>query len=201
MGHLHIEQQTRSRGAEKVRVTAVAWLGHVQLTLAEWQTYGSRIALVSKSTNWWLGDWLRFGQRRYANGYRHASELTGYDEQTLMNLVYVAGRYGISRRRENLSWSHHAELAALEPPDQDRWLEEAEAASLSVRQLRQRVRDERQGGVQGTARLSPSPNTRDSRTPERVLAVECHHCGCTTYVSVGTMEEALNQYVSSELPT
>lgn len=31
------------------------------------------------------------------------------------------------RRRNNLSWSHHREVAALEPADQDRWLDRATA--------------------------------------------------------------------------
>ncbi len=32
-----------------------------------------------------------------------------------------------SRRRENLSFGHHANVAALEPPEQDYWLDNAEA--------------------------------------------------------------------------
>ena len=51
-----------------------------------------------------------------------ASRITGYDVQTLMNMVYVATRFESGRRRERLSWSHHAELAALEPPEQEEWL-------------------------------------------------------------------------------
>jgi hypothetical protein len=124
----------------RARTTSVAWLAHVQLTFDEWQGYGSRIGLVSKSTNWWLGDWVRFGQRHYDQRYQQASEVTGYDEQTLMNFAYVSGRYEISRRRENLSWSHHAELAPLQAFDQDVWLERAVAERLSVRQLRAQLR-------------------------------------------------------------
>jgi putative SOS response-associated peptidase YedK len=34
---------------------------------------------------------------------------------------------GTSRRREVLSWSHHREVAALPPAEQDEWLDRAEA--------------------------------------------------------------------------
>jgi len=39
---------------------------------------------------------------------------------------YAALRFDFSRRREKLSWSHYARLAALEKSAQDRWLDEAE---------------------------------------------------------------------------
>ena len=56
-----------------------------------------------------------------------------------MNMVYVATRFEAERRRERLSWSHHAELAALEPDDQEQWLTRAEEQRLSVRDLRARA--------------------------------------------------------------
>ena len=58
-------------------------------------------------------------------------------------MVYVASKIEPGRRREQLSWSHHAELAALEPADQDRWLDQAVSARLSVRSLRQAIRVQR----------------------------------------------------------
>ena len=38
-----------------------------------------------------------------------------------MNMVYVASRFEVSRRREMLSWSHHAALAALDRDGQELW--------------------------------------------------------------------------------
>lgn len=75
-----------------------------------------------------------------------ASKITGYDAQTLMNMVYVASRFPISRRRENLSWSHHETLAALEPEEQDHWLDEARKHRWSVSDLRVMLRAARKGG-------------------------------------------------------
>jgi hypothetical protein len=166
----------RGMAAQRARTTAVAWLGHADLTVNEWQTFGPRIGLVSKSANWWLGDWVRFGQRRYDQRYKRASELTGYDEQTLMNLVYVAGRFDVSRRREAVSWSHHAELAKLDIADQELWLSRITAERLSVRKLRTELRSAEQAAA--------SPETSDfagleisalTLQPER--SIVCPHCG------------------------
>ncbi|MDQ6778590.1 MAG: hypothetical protein M3071_20735 [Actinomycetota bacterium] len=99
-----------------------------------------RIGGVSRRVGWWLGDWLRYGNARFGERYSRAARITGYDTQTLMNMTYVASRFDVSRRRENLSWSHHAELAALPPGDQDYWLERARTEALSIRDLRLEMR-------------------------------------------------------------
>jgi hypothetical protein len=180
-----VERRRQLPSAQRARTTTVAWLGHRQLSRSEWRVYGSRLGLLSKSTNWWLGDWIRFGQRQYGDHrYEIAAEVTGYDQQTLMNFAYVAGRFEISRRRETLSWSHHAELAGLDPDAQDRWLEAAIEQQLSVRQLRDRVRRERRAasGVQQTdGRKGPGG---DVQTPPRVVVVVCSHCGEVTEVAL-----------------
>jgi hypothetical protein len=55
-------------------------------------------------------------------------------------MVYVASRFEISRRRENLSWSHHEAIASLDPEEQERWLDHANQGRLSVADLRLELR-------------------------------------------------------------
>lgn len=124
----------------EVRVTTVSWSADEDLDLAQWIRAGHRMGLTGRSAGWWLGDWLRYGNTRYGEKYSRAARITGYDTQTLMNMVYVASRIHPSRRREKLSWSHHAEVAAREPDAQERWLARAECDRLSVRDLRDAVR-------------------------------------------------------------
>lgn len=122
------------------RVTPVSWQPGHAISLSQWVADGQRLGAIGRGVNWWLGDWLRFGNTKFGERYVRASRITGYDVQTLMNMVYVASRFEAERRRERLSWSHHAELAALEPEDQERWLTRAEEERLSVRDLRAELR-------------------------------------------------------------
>lgn len=93
-------------------------------------------ALAEGSVMWWIGDWLRFGERKYGQMYEQALEATDRSYKTLRNAAYVGNQIELSRRRDNLSWGHHAEVAALDPGQQDYWLDLAETEDLSVMKLR-----------------------------------------------------------------
>jgi len=86
--------------------------------------------------HWWIGDWLRFGNREFGERYALASRLTGYDVQTLMNHAYVASHVGVEQRRAEVSWSHYVELAKLGPGDQTVWLTRIVTERLSVHDVR-----------------------------------------------------------------
>lgn len=126
----------RGRQAE---LTSVAWVASGELSYDEWLRHGRRLGVVGRSAAWWIGDWVRYGAARYGRKYELAARVTGYEHQTLLNMVYVATRFEISRRRENLSWSHHAELAAYDVEEQERWLDRATAERLTVRGLRREL--------------------------------------------------------------
>lgn len=109
------------------------------LSFDEWETIGKKLQRVEKSVRWWIGDWLAYGERVYGETYAQAIEATGYSVGDLQNMVYVASGIEPSQRCENLSWSHHREVAALSPPEQTRWLDKAEAESWSTRELREQM--------------------------------------------------------------
>ena len=138
-------ESAEPRDGARPAVTATSWAAHGTMPFAEWAAHGRRLGVMGRGVGWWLGDWLRFGNAAYGERYGPAARLTGYDRQSLMNMVYVASRFEPSRRHETLSWSHHAEIAALEPADQDRWLDRAELDRLSVRDLREALKTERRG--------------------------------------------------------
>jgi hypothetical protein len=123
------------------QLTSTAWLPGGALDVVAWAAHGRRLGAIGRGVAWWIGDWLLYGNARYGEKYARAAKITGYDVQTLMNMVYVASRFAPARRRERLSWSHHAELASLPEPVQERWLMEAETHRMSVRSLRQEVRN------------------------------------------------------------
>jgi len=179
-------------------LTRVGWLADAELTYEDWLRQGSKLGLAGRNAAWWIGDWLRYGTARYGSKYAAAARTTGYDRQTLMNMVYVATRFEFSRRRENLSWSHHAELAAFDPDKQERWLDRATAERFSVRDLREMLLSTKQSAGRTSTRraaaanIAPDSNSlkavparTPSETPDRVShaaaetdrQVACPHCG------------------------
>jgi N6-adenosine-specific RNA methylase IME4 len=109
------------------------------LPFAEWQQIGETLRGVERSLMWWIGDWLRYGERRYGEMYTQALEATDKKYQTLRDAQWVAGAFELSRRRDNLSWSHHRDVAALPREVADELLDEAERCRLSRNDLRKRV--------------------------------------------------------------
>lgn len=135
-------------------------------TLSErsWERIGSSLRELSNSSAWWLGDWLVFGEAAYGwRRYREAIERTGLDYQTLRNYAWVARRFEHDRRRDTLSFAHHAEVTRLSPPEQDYWLRRAEQRKWSRNELRRAVRAglAEQSGPAGTL---PAPGDRQPGT-------------------------------------
>jgi hypothetical protein len=160
-----------------------------EIELAEWIRQGKRLGLIGRAAAWWIGDWVNYGNARFGEKYTRAARVTGYDVQSLMNMAYVASRFDISRRREELSWSHHSELAALDPSDQDKWLEYAAAEQLSVRGLREELRGRRhrRQAERERAAVTSSPHSMSDHEPGRAAGsdesdgssdhVLCPNCG------------------------
>ena len=121
------------------------------LSFERWQALGRRIGSINNASSWWLGDWAFYGEGRYGEKYKQAIAVTGLDYQTLRNYAWVAGRFDLSRRRDKLSFAHHAELAALPEHEQDKWLDQAEGSRWSRNELRTQLRNEKRaltpGGV------------------------------------------------------
>jgi hypothetical protein len=111
-----------------------------RLSFDQWVRIGRELSVVCSSAAWCLGDWLVFGERAYAGRYREAIEQTSLDYQTLRNYAWVTKRFALSRRRDALSFGHHAEVAALPEPEQDFWLRKAEEHGWPVKELRRQVR-------------------------------------------------------------
>jgi N6-adenosine-specific RNA methylase IME4 len=97
---------------------------------------------IEGAIQWWIGDWLNFGECKYGELYAQAIE-AGANTGTWMNYKYVANRVKTSLRNEVLGYHHHVSVAPLEPEDQKYWLEKAEKEGLSVTALRQAIKHEK----------------------------------------------------------
>jgi len=143
-----------------------------QLSFDRWLAVGRQLADIYTSSAWCLGDWLTYGEAAYNGRYRDAVEQTSLDYQTLRNYAWVARRFSLSRRRDSLSFGHHAEVAALPEAEQDFWLRKADELGWAVKRLRREVRaslDERASGddsqprgAAGQSRGAASANQPDA---------------------------------------
>lgn len=125
------------------------------MTYERWQSLGRLLGSVDRRVNWYIGDWLNHGEalfgETYAQGveattaerYSEAERITGKDHGTLMNIASICGRVARERRKEELGFWIHADVASLDAEDQTRWLDRALAEALTSRQLRELIRDEK----------------------------------------------------------
>jgi hypothetical protein len=157
----------RSVAKHPLGIELVVWIPPKDdLEHHEWMLIGRHLGTISRCSQWWLGDWVSYGTARWGEKYSDAARATGYDSRSLANMVSVAHAFPPSRRRDNLTWSHHAALAGLTPSEQDKWLDRAGAERLSVADLRTELRSQRRLAV-------PSSNAHEGR---QVFVVVCPQC-------------------------
>jgi hypothetical protein len=164
-------QLMNPRGRDAGAITSVAWTPTEDIAVNDWIRAGQRLGAMTRCSQWWLGDWVRYGTGRWGEKYKEAARITGYDIHSLRNIAYVAGRVEASRRRDNLTWSHHAEVCALDPAEQDRWLDLASSERMSVSDLRVELRSARR---KDKTLEEPAP-AHLARTPDTVTCPECEH--------------------------
>ena len=105
----------------------------------EWLELGRRLGERTERDRWALGDWACHGDRTYGDLTEAAREISiGYGD--LRNLATVARRVELSRRRDNLTWGHHAAVASLPPEIGDELLGRAEAEDWSREVMREEAR-------------------------------------------------------------
>jgi len=110
------------------------------LSRAKWERIGKELRRVEGATQWWIGDWwnypAQYGERKAI--VEANEDLPAF--QSCVNAGNVAAKIETNRRRLLVPWSVHAEVAALEPDQQDTLLAEAEREKVTVREVRAKVR-------------------------------------------------------------
>lgn len=113
----------------------------------EWDDYENLGILLGRMGNahmWWVGDFLLFGEQVYGEQYAQIESVLKLAPQTLANRASVARHIPPERRRASLHFSHHAEVAYLDPAVRDRWLDLAESGDWSRSKLREEIRAARE---------------------------------------------------------
>lgn len=166
-------------------------------TRETWETIGRALWTVGEAWQWWLGDWINWGEDKLpvdinedgspveqedgdlaqhagnpttADRYDAAHRITGAETQTLLNISSVCRRVARSRRRTPpLGFWIHQAVAPLEPDEQTEWLEEAIQSSMTVGQLRQAIKDAKRGNADNGDDGGYIEPSREYLTPEQVL--------------------------------
>jgi hypothetical protein len=110
------------------------------IPLQTWCRIGEQIMLLRNSSAWWLGDWIVYGQDEFGDRYKRAIEETSLNYQTLRNYAWVARRFAPYRRRDGLSFQHHAEVASLSEPEQELWLDRALTFHWTLAEFRRQLK-------------------------------------------------------------
>lgn len=121
-------------------VSAVGWHGPAGMEFDEWVRIGNTLQQVGNSINWWVGDWLNYGEAKWGEMYAQAIEITGWEYQRLANAKLISAQIQFSLRQEKLSYSHHVEVAKLPHEKQHYWLQRAYTENMRVRELRDAIR-------------------------------------------------------------
>ena len=108
--------------------------------LDEWKKAGLFLKQAEGAIQFWIGDWINFGEKKYGKIKELSEEQSDYSYGTLRDFASVAGR--LSSRNDNLSFKHHKTVSPLEPPQQKEWLDKAEKNDWSVSELRKAIQIE-----------------------------------------------------------
>lgn len=153
-------------------LSKVAWIPREELEHAEWIVAGRRLGAIGRCSQWWIGDWIRYGTTKWGEKYAEAARVTGYDVASLRNMAWVASRFEPSLRSDALTWSHHVLLAPLDAEEQQVWLERARKQKLSVADLRLELR-----ALRGGDRRERSTKIRAVGSSVDADSAVCPRCG------------------------
>lgn len=118
-----------------IEFTPTAWIPNYNLTFDEWLTAGRALLQIEASINWWVGDWLNYGERRYGESYSQAMEATGWKYQRLANARWICSKIPADLRHDDLSWTHHRHVAHMEKDEIAYWLDRAHEKEWDSRTL------------------------------------------------------------------
>lgn len=138
----------------RMRMTAIGLQIEGAISEEEYIAFGEAVVQLNTAYQWIVGDYLAYGEDANYGDAKRIATMLHRDPTTLWNWTSICRRVEYSRRREDLSFSHHEVVASLPDVDQEHWLNIASEKGWSSK----RLRDEIDGPAQ-------KPNARSSRIP------------------------------------
>lgn len=148
------------------------------MTLEELEAIGRWLGRVRTITNFALGDWWNFGEAVHGEAFAQVMEATGVSYDTMNRYARVCRSIVPSRRRADLTFTHHMEVAPLDPQQQEFWLTRSAAESLSSGDLRRMLRESREiEGGDGVDSESEHPVVEPLQAAARMVWDSAHRDG------------------------
>lgn len=146
-------------------ITPVSYRPPAKMKLKEWTLAVHILVGMRITTAWWIGDALAAGERLYGDAdFLTAMEIAAagrLSRETLLDYKYVALHVAPERRRPELPFGIHREVAAVPPDVQTEWLDKAatggqDGEPMSRTELRRIMRA--QGvGMKGRGSIQHAP--------------------------------------------
>lgn len=133
--------------AQAVTMSTVGLEFHRDLSFDECVRGAEQLGHIDRASRWVWGDLLNHVDTHYGERYGEIAAHSELDYQSLAHCKVVADAIEFCRRRQNLSWAHHAEVAPLDVEQQEYWLAQSENRSWSRRELRARLKAHKKKGL------------------------------------------------------
>lgn len=111
----------------------------VQMSFDDWLGVGAQLNEMEQSVQWWVGDWLIYGEATFAEKLAKAAELTGYSIDRLKEARKVSAAYPADTRSENLGWTHYRAAVQLPPEQRANVIRQAEEQGWTTKDTRYAV--------------------------------------------------------------
>ena len=111
-------------------------------TFDDWTNLGRRLCAGARTMNWLIGDWLIEGSTRFGEKARdEANAIFRADVERFGPIVDTCRRFSDDKRHTALTFGHHVAVMPVEDDGEAQAiLTEAETASLTVAQVKAKVR-------------------------------------------------------------
>jgi N6-adenosine-specific RNA methylase IME4 len=129
-------------------LTATARIPLEDMSFDQWAAYGIALCELHECTPWEIGRWWNAG-RPYGDRVREVKNKLRLKIETVRQYAWAAAN--VSIRIDRLSFSHHAHVASLPPPQQEKWLRKAAEEDWSSNELRSEIT--RAGAIERTKQM------------------------------------------------
>ncbi len=108
----------------------------------EYELIGATLAKTKESVAWAIGDWIICGEKFFSERFSQMLDNVGLELHTIQNHKWCCSKFTADRRREELTYTHHYEVAGLDSILlQDQLLQRAIDEKLSSVDLRRIVKE------------------------------------------------------------